>query len=479
LFLAVFIGGLIIIVRQSDPSFASVDVIEEQIGASSGAGVMIPITIRSNGVAVVNGLPTTKIFRPLSGIDEFRYKVFDHPQTVIDQVTIRVTFPYPLPEEAKIVSYAVHGVDQYTETRIDEKTVEYAAVGIGPDATYTIVATLPAGQIDWPIDRQIAGQLISWSPQTWLSIGVAMPILALAVLLFMYWPGIRALLKVNKNDMLVQPPSQLSPAIVGILINGRISAREIAAALVDLANRGYLSVFRRGDDNFSFAKRNPWNGLQSFELQLLQQLLAQVAFKSTGQDIESTIGANLFSAPIAKIYLSMYDAASHYGYFVKNPAEIHRRYRFIGLLLFFTGLLAFIAVLLLEIQPSYILFLLTGMMGVALIIIFLSDQVPLLTPQGEQARRQWLAFRNYIADRDLISYTEGAKDYYRSFLPYAIVFKEEIEWANRFREHPFAVPDWYDSSEDAIAIEDFANGLHPIVGTIAELFSAAKEPTVH
>lgn len=478
LFLFAFIGGLIIIIRQADPSFASVDIIEDQITTGDGSGLTVPITIQPNGVAVVNGLRTTKIFRPLSGIDELRYKVVDHPNMILDQITVRVVFPYPLPEDTKIVSYAVHGVDQFTENKIDDRTIEYTAVGIGPDATYTIVATLPAGQIAWPFDRRIAGQLISLPPQTWLAIGIAMPVIALAVLLFMFWPGIRSLLTVNRHDMLVQPPAQLSPAMVGILVNGKISAREIAAALVDLANRDYLTIFSRGGTNFSFAKRNPWNGLQSFELQLLQQLLAQSTFKSTGKEIEASVGAQLFSAPIAKIYLGMYDAATQLGYFVRNPADIHRRYRFTGLVLFFTGLLAFVAVLLLEIQPSFILFLITGMMTVSLIIIFLSDQVPLLTAKGEAARRQWLAFRNYIANPDLISYTEGAKDYYRGFLPYAIVFKHEIEWANRFREHPFTVPDWYDSSEDTIAIEDFANGLYPIVGNIAELFSAAKEPTV-
>lgn len=511
-----FTAGLIFIIQNTGSLFASLpditeisDVveIEEPTIPSLATALTIDVFVNPDGSAMVGGMvggkPSQRLLQPLPEFDEFKYKLLDKPGNYIDQLIVRVHFPRPLSENTKIKSFAIHGIDQATEKRLDERTLEYTATGIGPEATYTIAAQLPSNSFDWPVWRRALAWLMGLPLVWWLIVAAALPLSTLMVLAIMFWPNLTRRFQ-RLPDRYPSPfllsdlpaggavsrtygieaggialPSQLAPAIVGILVHGRVSAREIAATILDLANRGYLSIYDKGQGHFSFGKRRAWQGLQGFEIQLLTQLFTPTSYKSSETDIEETVGASLFSPSIAKVYVSMYDAAAAAGYFHHNPGAIHNRYRFIGLLLFFLGLISFGVVLLLEFEPAAVLFLFASMMTMALIIILASDDVPLLTKTGEKARLEWLAFARYLQDPAALGYVEGSQAYYERFLPYAIVLHSEGSWVNRFRQHPFGRPIWYDSAEQLpLALEDFAHSLYPIIGQVAALFAAAKEPTI-
>lgn len=473
-----FFVGLLLVARYATNIFASTPDIREQIDSQTSV-YTIDVAIGSDGRTVVDGRDDYKIFKPLGEIDELKYKILDKPQTFIDQMIVRIRFVAPIPEGVRLQSFAVHGIELATEKQVDEHTIEYIATGIGPEASYTIAALLPSGSIDWPWWRQAAATLATFPPAVWLAMSVTLPLLTFVMLLLMFRTRVQAFFKGNPQQTLEHPPVLLPPALAGIVVNGRISSREIAATLLDLANRGYVTIFNRGNGEFSFAKRRPWQGLHSFELLLLTQMFEMAGYKTTGEEVETAIGSRIFSPQISKVYIAMYDAVTQAGYFEHNPAAVHQRYRFTGFVLFFLGLLAFASVLVFEIQPSYLTFLFAGVMTMALVIILAADSVPLRTPAGNAARLQWLAFRNYLATPTPLGYIEGAQDYYENYLPYAVALKTEITWARRFEQFPFKVPDWYGSVEQSIALEDFANGLYGIVGGIARLFANAKEPTVH
>lgn len=479
LIIILFAVGLTIFIQYGRFIFADEPVIDDSV-YESGVTATLQVDVTADGRVMVDGEPASiKVFQPYAAFDELKYKVLDKPQTFIDALIVRVSFETPLPPNTVFRSFAIHGVDFTSEEQIDAQTIEYQASGIGPEATYTIVAQLPKGVIEWPAWRDAMATLNSLPLSFWLAFSFLMPFITLIVLIVMFWPAIRGLVGAKAHEVLPAPPQALPPAVVGILVNGRVSAREIAATLLDLAQRGYLTIFNKDDAHFTFAKRRAWTGLQTFELILLTQLFQVKGYKASAQDIELSVGETLFSPGIAKAYLAMYDAAVAAGYFKRNPAEIHRRYRLIGLLLFFIGLAAFTFIMFFDLQPSYLLFIFAGMMTMALVIIVAADEVPLLTSTGELTRRDWLAFRNYLRSKELIGYTEGAQAYYERFLPYAVVLQSEVEWVNRFSRHPFQLPSWYDATTRVLAIEDFARGLYGIVGNIAELFSSAKEPSVH
>lgn len=473
------IGISLFVIVNANAIFASTPEIEENITVGDeGSGSVISVEINRQGAVLVDGQKMNRIFYPLPQTDELRFKVVDKPGYTIGGLTVTVRFADSLPPETKIKSLAVHGITEASERQIDDQTLQYTAFDLGPEATYTIVAQLPKGMIDWSLSRQIIGWSIGFSPAFWLGLSFSLPLLTFIILMIMFGPNLLVSLRSPKVALPTAPPVNLPPGIINILVNGRVSSRALAATLLDLANRGYISIFRKGEGDFVFAKRSAWRGVAPFELILLNQLFASQHYKAETDDIQLSVGENLFSKPIAQAYLSLYDAASRTGYFHHNPAQIHRRYQIAGLILFFLGLGVFGIGLAFEIQPNFSLFLFAGVILMALVIILAAPMIPVLTPQGEQARQQWLAFRRYLADPSPINYTDGAQDHYEKYLPYAIVLNQEVAWANRFREHPFAVPVWYDSTEKTIAIEDFANGLYSIVGAVAKLFASAKEPTV-
>lgn len=476
IFLGLFTAGLLFIAQNAGMLFASTDIIENVDTTTSIYA--IDVTINDTGKAVVNDKANYTLFRPLGNVDELHYKVFDKPKTFLDQVIVRVHFSQPLPPGVHLRSYAIHGIESASERQVDDRTLEYLVTGIGPEGSYTITATIPKGVVEWPWWRQLAAVLIDLPEVAWIATGLILPLIAILTLLIMFSGHLRhaaAGSPIAESDKL---PDNLPPALVGIIVNGKITSREIAATLLDLANRGYITIFNRGDGEFSFAKRRAWQGLQSFELTLLSQLFSSSSYKSSRQEVEIAVGAQLFSPQITRVYLAMYDAATQAGYFDHNPAAVHMRYRFAGLILFFLGLLSFSSVLLFEIKPTALIFLFAGVMTMALVIIFAADSIPLRTAKGEATRLRWLTFKNYLKSPQPLGYIEGVQDYYEKYLPYAVVLKTEIDWAHRFQHFPFKVPDWYGSTEQSIAIEDFANGLYEIVGSMSELFSASKEPTV-
>ncbi len=474
----VFALGMIALLKNHSRIFADQPVLNEGVGDFGQVAYTDTVHIDKVGNLTVNGQSKQRLFRPLEAMDELRYNLISQPNTFIDQLTVKVVFDNPLPANTKIQTIAAHGVESTTEKQLDNHTIQYQAIGIGPDATYTIVADLPTGSINWPAWRQAQRIITSLPPSIWVAVAVSLPVIAWIVLIIMFWSRIATFLSGEPKTILDRTPQAVPPALVGIILNGRVSAREVAATILDLANRGYISVFNKGKGHFAFGKRRPWEGLQSFELLLLTQMFEKPSYKATNQDVELSLGVGLFSRRIAKIYLAMYDAATQAGFFERNPAVVHARYRFTGLMLFFLGLLGFTGAELLQLEPSFILFFFAGLMTMALVIIVSADSVPLRNRAGDIARIQWLSFRNYLADPSALGYVEGAQSYYQRFLPYAVVMKEEIAWAKRFENYPFAVPEWYDSVEDTIEIEDFANGLYSIVGSVSELFAGAKEPTV-
>ncbi len=475
----IFGGLLLFLALHGRDLLAQTPEIEEEIPGIAETAVQVSIDIEPDGRATINGQPTSRIFRPIGSIDELRYKIIDKPKTFIDQMIVQVHFATLLPETTTFRSFAVHGIDSAYEKRLDNHTLEYTAIGIGPEATFTIVAELPSGTIAWPVWRQATGWLAGLPIGVWLLAMILLPLSTLLVLLAMFWPALIERLRGPVQAELGRPPVALPPALAGVIVHGRITAREIAATLIDLANRGYIGIFNKGQGIFSVAKRRPWQDLRSFELQLLTQLFKNQTFRATGQDIELTVTrGGLFSQDIARVYVAIYDEAAASGYFHHHPAQIHAHYRAIGLFLFFIGLIAFGTVFILDIQPAFSLLFFAGMMIMALIIILVADNVPLLTPAGQALRRQWLAFQAYLRNPQPLGYVEGSQSFYEQYLAYAVVLQSEVKWAERFRDYPFRRPLWYDSVEDSLAIEDFANGLYRIVGAVADIFSAAKEPSV-
>lgn len=477
----VIMGGIFYFLNNQ---LSSASVNDLAVPAQSGI-YNIDIYLDSQGNVSINDQKFNQYLHIGKDISELRYIAADKEGKYLDQLNIYVHLPVAVSSgEVKQQVYAVHGVGSYYSGLQDPTTLIYRASSLSPQSTFTIVAELPNSMFNFSLGRKITALLFNLSPQIWLIISIILPVITLIILLFMFQQTIKDWRRRKPKDMIEQPPSNMKPAEVEVLVEGKVSARSIAATLLDLAERDVIQVISR-KDTFTFGKRKPLDlnamsgdKMQRFEQILLSKIFTKEELKSTIKDIQVRIGQHVFSRKIAEVYVEIYEDISRRGYFLENPSIMHQKYKKIGYVFFFIGIIGFIFGVFWAPDPKFYLIFWAAMIFTSFIIIKMSPQLPIRTQKGQEEVYKWLQFKNFLSDPSPIGYVEGAQEIFEKYLPYAIVLRCESEWSKRFIEHPFRQPDWYFSDKPVIILEDFVNDIFPVIWFISNELSASKEPTV-
>ncbi len=489
----------------------------------------LAVDVSSDGQVLVDGVRAYRALRLISqdGNVELRLPLVSEPGFAIENVQAIVTFPKTLkiknPQDVAAMIVDEHGVGNTTIRVSAPNQLIYQAYELSSMANLTIVARLPEGIVTLPLLQRI----LFASASSWIfaSVGVlVLTVLILLVALVRQWKSNRVL---HSNRTVLTPPFALAPAISGAVIDGKVGAREIAATLVDLANRGFLYITRRGND-FVFARRKnfvlegpvralselplpgsadvmplpPASGvvsishltidqthrlagpavgmstdLRHYEKILLSKLFNPQEFRASKQMINVRVGRHVFSRRIAQVYWEIYQEATNLGYFEENPSRVHVRFRIAGLLLFFTAVAGLLLGILIP-DPKYPLLFWIATLIASTLVIGISGLMNIHTPAGKAATETWLAFRNFLTDETPIAYSADAPELFVRYLPYAIAFGIEGEWAQRFLHLTFRPPDWFNSTQDLVSLENFIAAMFPIVHSISEMFAEIKEPIV-
>lgn len=263
--------------------------------------------------------------------------------------------------------------------------------------------------------------------------------------------------------------------MLGILLNGRLSSRELAATLLDLARRGHLVIRQVGRDDFRFTRHSASDHLEKFESQLLEQIFGPSSDKATSEEVSFALAQELFSKRVSEAFLSAYQQVNDLGFFYTNPLRLHRRYQVTGIALFTFGLIGFFANIFLFEADRYLLLFWLGMMASALLVTYLSRDLPSRTVYGDRELGRWMAFRNYLTNSEPVSYQAQTQDRFLTYLPYAVVLDCEVEWTRRFYDLPFAQPHWY-VADGVHTIDEFANKLFPLFGYLSHALAISTQP---
>jgi hypothetical protein len=479
-FLAIFVvalGGYGIWKSRSQPEAAVL--YDSSYGEAIPNDVKNDITIAKNGQVTIDGKTKNNALRFYKDYDEFSLIAFDSPIGFVN--SYQATVHIPEAGAVRQIIYAVHGVGDNLFYQSDPKTLVYEAKDISPGSTLTIVARLPKGMVNAPLFKSLTLTVEDFTVRSWLYLAVALPILTMILLIFIYWRH-RSEQNIFSSAQLSRIPDKIPPALAGVVIDGSVGPREIAATLIDLAARGYIFIINDGNGEFNFGKRrftdlDSTPGLSDFEKALLSKIFLPEAYKSTVNDVEMRIGRHIFSRKIADFYIGLYDLAMEKGYFVKNPARVHLAYKYTGIVLFFLSFLGFVYGATSHLDPKYALIFWLGGMAAAILITRLAPYMPALTGDGIEKAREWMAFREYLGQKDSVSSGEMLEGKLNQYLPYAIVLGVEVDWIKRFRDEPFAVPDWYESEQRSTTIEDFASNLFPIIGYVSRNLARSHDPT--
>ncbi|OQB06722.1 MAG: hypothetical protein BWY19_00072 [bacterium ADurb.Bin212] len=449
----------------------------DQIGQDNiynGEDVNVEVEVKSDGSIFVDNKQGNYKVNFLNDADEIRIKILDNPSNYIDNFALNLKLPSPVATETKHNILAIHGVTRSYSEAVDSSTIAYYASDIAPTATITIVAAMPKGTINPSLIEKLTKSVSSLEFSFWVYLVLILPAIAfIGMLVF-----IKFTYRINKVDnpekAISSPPMAIPPALVGVLYHQRVTPREVAATLVDLALRKDIYILDR-ERGFAFGKGKFDQRLLGYEKLLLSKIFKN-NMSASQEYLQQKIQNQVYSKKVSMVSAGIYAIATRLGYFRQNPRKIHAKYWLFGTVAMLVGLAGFAMSFITKTLPSFTAFFWVGMMISALVIIIMSAYIPMRTELGNEALSNWLAFRKFLADPSPIEYSPTVFQLFEAYLPYAIVLDCEAAWSRRFMDHTFTIPDWFITDKNGLGIEDFCLALFPIVSYVGRSLAAMREP---
>lgn len=329
--------------------------------------------------------------------------------------------------------------------------VSFGSVSLAPGEGITVAQALDPDQTETLIVEE-------WS--LW-------PIWLIGALLWFLWLG-RFLYRYaneHKTGASViaeyEPYEDLEPMYTGVLFDGRVDPHDITAGIVKLAEQGFFKIKHIGRKVFFFIETD------DYEIILLRP------YSELNTEFDKTLFSLIFDAsanPGAMVVLSQLvkdltkQAANHklitalkaaaeadlvkQGYFEykwRLPGKIAAYLA--GALLAALALMFLIgADLLMPIVISVAVFIIST---IALLFVYRRR-----TKKGHQALDHLKGFKEFLSvtDRDRFEFhnaPQKSPEQFMAYLPYAIAFGVEKEWAEAFKDISLPEPDWYDGNGHA------------------------------
>jgi uncharacterized membrane protein len=258
------------------------------------------------------------------------------------------------------------------------------------------------------------------------------------------------------------PPDNLTPIEIGTLLDRRVDITDISSVIMDLAVRGYLKI------RYTVQEIPFWPDKKDFELIKLKDGLDlihpadKIIFELLFKDRDSVKLSDLieqkttFQSYIKKIQEDTEQHLLDEGYFdqrTKDKLEkIKTHLPTTIFILFVTGaIISFIGSFIFQIFPSEFINIFMALFVVAIIVLFVMmiKLTHKLTPRGISTLGKILGFREFLqlTEKDkleLLNAPELQPEMFEKFLPYAMVFGVESEWAQKFEGIYNTIPNWYE-----------------------------------
>ena len=340
--------------------------------------------------------------------------------------------------------------------------ITFSIANLKPNEGLTIVAGWPKGLVKEQSKHYF--QSSSNNPTLiFLSILISIVIITFIILFRMWWKIGRNPRKTKVIIPEYEPPQGLIPAEASlILTEGIFNTDKITTAtIIDLARRGYFiiketstQIFFENVSDWTFIKTNPQpanDQLNDYEkyllgiifeegdtikLSQLNKPLDYSDFQTRKKALDSAM-KSLTQGLITKQLMphNPYDLTRKLDKW-KSATSIIFLFSFILGISFFNDLLMILFVPLLF---SYILRALFSIFG---------HFMPSLTEKGLQLKEKLLGFKLFLktVEKDRVKFhfsPEAHPEKFAEYLPYAILFGLERQWAKLFMNIDAAVPNWY------------------------------------
>lgn len=246
------------------------------------------------------------------------------------------------------------------------------------------------------------------------------------------------------------PPSGLTPAEAGTLLLERAGTMQIAATIVDLAARGFLTIYGAGrsERNYALELRRPpseWSALKLHERLILAGIFSPGATTVRLADLE-----NVFYQHLPAIRKALFGALLGRGYYRRRPDLMRVLYIIAAVVSCVMTMVVLIPVAA-EQWGTAPLPVVLGAISTGLVVGLIGWHMPARTEAGARAVEEVLGFKAFlegIAARPAAGL--GRKELFETYLPFAIALKLDERWAQVFAGLDAGPPSWYVGYDEGV-----------------------------
>ncbi len=342
-------------------------------------------------------------------------------------------------ERVEHAFYAVPGVVPGSiQSGKSGNSVWYTTGVIPADAPFTVDVQFPKGVVSIP------PLYTGWFLTLMIVLGGALVAATLGVMLWKWWSKGRDIGRVDLDVVRYEPPPDLKPAMVSVLLRERATSSDISATIVDLAIHGKLVIREYEKDGifkdsveFGFDRAGAdESDLTTFEAGIMDALFA------SGDSVHESDLVNKFYTHLSGITKDMKQAVLDMGMFDGDPAVVKRRYNLIALLAIAAGLLLAIY-LVPRFDLGYVNVLGYSLLACAVVLFLVGRYLPRRTAKGSEALSHVKGFKEYMSTAEKGELAWMTPENFQANLPYAMSLDVTSNWAEKFDDIYVTPPDWY------------------------------------
>ncbi|HUD20879.1 MAG TPA: DUF2207 domain-containing protein [Candidatus Saccharimonadales bacterium] len=410
--------------------------------------------------------------------DQLFFKIFEEPGLNLADINVSFNLPPGTYPDKGLTSnvYAINGVAEAKLVGSSSQSVSYHLDYAGPKALLTFSATWPKSFLSLTRYQELKLTLSNLELIPWIVLGGLLPLLGLLAFGDLLWKSKKATRQVS--EIIDRPPEEISPMLVGVLVNKKISKEEIAAVIIDLCSRGYLVIVHK-NSGYYLGQRKPFDeNLQPWEKLFLEQLLAGTDGKISADNLTDLASQSLYSPAIRQAFSDVYQIISDKTYFKENPHLTRIRYKLVALFIYFAGIAGAIWLAATDSSP-YLLIPLAGTVLLAWLIMHFSSELINYSADGLAALNKWRAFANYLKNNQPYPVKSTTDQTFQRYLAYAMAMHATQDWAGRFEKANRMTlrPDWFISYQEQSQTQ-FVHELEEFTQSLSQVVDHMRGPSV-
>jgi hypothetical protein len=324
----------------------------------------------------------------------------------------------------------------------DVRTIRYDnRAGIIPGEVFEIRAQFPHGQLSIPVsdwqERERRGDAISLvTLAVAILLGLGGPLL---VLLLWYSAGRDPETGVVVPEYVTEPPDDLPPGLVGTLVDEKADMRDIVSTLLDLAQRGYLTISEEERNHVFKRTDSAEDDLRPYEKRFIQFVFG----KRKERSLKSL--QYKFAKKLPELRRLLYEELQSEELVPKSPESVRGSYGCASWIILVAAVGSFFALpavlgetVATAVCPAFAI----GLTGIVLLIT--SRHMPVKSKKGVVAAARWEAFKTFLKNAERYRELDQATDIFEKYLAYATAFGLERGWIRKFSAVPATpIPHWY------------------------------------